>query len=75
MTSRGGVVWPQLLPTNVREGTDWPLLKRRQSHSQSQGCAQNDTQTGHLGEDRSKGLLTLADPSAFSMVEDRLLCR
>lgn len=65
MTCRGGVVWPQLLPTNVREGTDWPLLKRRQSQSQS--FAETGT--------RPKGLSTLADPSAFSMVEDRLLCR
>ena len=74
MTPRGGVVWPQLVPTTVPRGSGCPVRKRLRRNP---GCAQDGRQSPRVSCRGENGIKALPRPEAFafSMVEDRLLCR
>lgn len=66
MVSRGGVIWPQLLPGDTRGGIA--------------GQAYGSTGGGNDGNDKTpladtRQAFSSERPHTFSMVEDRLLCR
>ncbi|CAM9336558.1 unnamed protein product [Laminaria digitata] len=90
MSLRGAVVWPQLLPGKMVDSATWDSKQEKGSSSkwgeqsvQAQPASQEDTSEGMGGIDSSAldspaGVSKAPAPlevSAFSMVEDRLLCR
>lgn len=77
MTSRGAVVWPQLLPSKKLGGI-WQFEEEGKRETRSREDTPS-VQTTNIGAEvlpptRSSGALSMA-PSGFSMVEDKLLCR
>lgn len=78
MISRGGVVWPQLLPGNIKGR----LVDRRNgppgsaSFNEKVQTAGNYKRLGTLHrEPQGSHVFPSVRPGTFSMVEDRLLCR
>lgn len=79
--SRGGVIWPQLLPSKMLGGVDWHVRSQKEGAESSGGtrrkasvvtkdgmeCARSEVEDIEAGSSDS--------PCTFSLVEDRLLCR
>lgn len=77
MISRGGVVWPQLLPGNINgRPVDLRNGPTGSASFNKVHTAGNCKGLGTLhGEPQASRLLPSVRPGTFSMVEDRLLCR
>lgn len=81
MASRGGIVWPQLLPSRMLGGVNWHL---RFPRGEPPACDKSllpvpvsgkGLDNRHHGEREGTATGVQAKLSAFSLVEDRLLCR
>lgn len=79
--SRGGVIWPQLLPSKMLGGVDWHVRSQKEGAKSSGGTRRKVPVVAKDGAEGARSNVEdveagSSDSScAFSLVEDRLLCR
>lgn len=77
MNSRGAVIWPQLLPSEMMMlGGGWPYDRVLHRGAPSAAGATDDAEALSPGGGGGGAAAASSSTSTgFSMVEDRLLCR